>query len=664
VYTRARLLVREGRVVDVLDGRLPAIVYGQAVVGLAKLGAESQTYQTVCDMLEAGWSPTEQTLDNVFLELSRIASHRAAIAILDHLQRFSVRVSTLSLNAVINACAKAGDYNAALALYETRISPQCLDELGASVLVKCCDKLNQPLRAVRVLLQSILANKHVSIALRERVFAILVRSQSAALAVDLLLFLEQYYSQKGLVDDALSVALLVDTTDSEDAPGVEELRIEEGAAMPLIRLPQLLALATPLTQSAGLYAAVVSCLAARRHARASYEMLESYIARGGLETPDMYVSVVSAFKFSRDTEGAEAVFDRLRLRVSNPFLHQSRPLTITIAHYNALLSVYSAAEQLSEHEARIISEVAGLGLAWDTHTYTSLIIGSPPTRVLQLAEDLMLAGVSPTHAALRCAFKAAISEGEGLRGAAIAQYALRLGMHLDSSDLGLVFTSLRQDGLADAALELLLTLHDRGDRVPTGCYSLTLQALEKTGDWKRAISLLLSLSRRGEVLDARTFNLVLSACTRGGEHALALKLFDQIGPLSKGRFRPNESSFSLAVYAAWKQRDAAAALRLLEAILAQEIPLSPRIVTQIIACLEACGQHAACVDVFERVVRSRPIMSEASALSEIDLHGYSIHMAKAAVLSTLFALRDSSHAPLTDLVIITGMNSINFSPFV
>lgn len=89
-----------------------------------------------------GCRPTEETLNNVFLELSRIGSHKVVIAILEQLQRYRIPVSTISLNSMLNSCEKAGDYAAALAIGEQKMSPQQIDQVGMSVLVKSCDKMN------------------------------------------------------------------------------------------------------------------------------------------------------------------------------------------------------------------------------------------------------------------------------------------------------------------------------------------------------------------------------------------------------------------------------------------------------------------------------------------------------------------------------------------
>ena len=53
------------------DGALPAIVYGQTLAALAKGGAEAQTFQVLCEMLEAGVKPMQLTVDFITLELSK-----------------------------------------------------------------------------------------------------------------------------------------------------------------------------------------------------------------------------------------------------------------------------------------------------------------------------------------------------------------------------------------------------------------------------------------------------------------------------------------------------------------------------------------------------------------------------------------------------------------
>ena len=85
---------------------IPSIVYGQAVVTMAKGGAESQTYQIFCEMLEAGIIPSTMTINNVIMELSKKGSYKVAISIVDQLSRYQVSVSSASLNSLFNACDK------------------------------------------------------------------------------------------------------------------------------------------------------------------------------------------------------------------------------------------------------------------------------------------------------------------------------------------------------------------------------------------------------------------------------------------------------------------------------------------------------------------------------------------------------------------------------
>ena len=86
---------------------IPSIVYGQAVVTMAKGGAESQSYQIFCEMLEAGIVPSTMTTNNnVIMELSKKGSYKVAISILDQLSRYQVTVSSAALNSLFNACDK------------------------------------------------------------------------------------------------------------------------------------------------------------------------------------------------------------------------------------------------------------------------------------------------------------------------------------------------------------------------------------------------------------------------------------------------------------------------------------------------------------------------------------------------------------------------------
>lgn len=85
---------------------IPSIVYGQAVVTMAKGGAETQTFQIFCEMLEAGVVPSTMTINNVIMELSKRGSYNVAISLLDQIHRYQIVVSTAALNSLFNACDK------------------------------------------------------------------------------------------------------------------------------------------------------------------------------------------------------------------------------------------------------------------------------------------------------------------------------------------------------------------------------------------------------------------------------------------------------------------------------------------------------------------------------------------------------------------------------
>jgi len=189
---------------------LPSIVYGQAVVTMAKGGAESQTFQIFCEMLEAGIVPSEITTNNVLMELSKKGSYKVAMSTLDRLYRYKIPVSKPALNSLFNACDKAGAYDKVIEIFATkRVTAAQIDELGLSVLIKSCDRLGDAEWAVMILKEVIRAGMHVGVKYYQRVFAILVKSPNAAqLAVELLLHIETAAAQAAApaVDEAAAAA--------------------------------------------------------------------------------------------------------------------------------------------------------------------------------------------------------------------------------------------------------------------------------------------------------------------------------------------------------------------------------------------------------------------------------------------------------------------------
>ena len=72
-------------------------------------------------MLEAGVVPSENTTNNVLMELSRKGSYKVAISILDRLYRYKIPVSKPALNSLFNACDKAGAYDRMIEIFATKV---------------------------------------------------------------------------------------------------------------------------------------------------------------------------------------------------------------------------------------------------------------------------------------------------------------------------------------------------------------------------------------------------------------------------------------------------------------------------------------------------------------------------------------------------------------
>lgn len=189
VYNLAKTAVRDGRL---KVKTLPSIIYGQTLVVLAKGGAESQTFQLICDMLEAGVTPTTTTLDHTFLELSKRGAYKAMMSVLDQLQRYRITVSNMSLNSILNACDKAGEYKFAVDLFvRGRVKPHQVDEVGLSVLIKACDKENDAESAMKILdAIEYTGVLQINSAYYSRILAIFVKTGAYHLAVRLLLRIE------------------------------------------------------------------------------------------------------------------------------------------------------------------------------------------------------------------------------------------------------------------------------------------------------------------------------------------------------------------------------------------------------------------------------------------------------------------------------------------
>jgi hypothetical protein len=110
VYELAKISLKNGLLVnnfrnntpagggDEVLQRLPSIIYGQTIVTLARGGVEAQTFQVVCEMLEAGMLPAPLTVDLMFLELSKGGAYKSMLVIMEQLLRYRIRISTMALD--------------------------------------------------------------------------------------------------------------------------------------------------------------------------------------------------------------------------------------------------------------------------------------------------------------------------------------------------------------------------------------------------------------------------------------------------------------------------------------------------------------------------------------------------------------------------------------
>jgi pentatricopeptide repeat protein len=91
----------------------------------------------------------------------------------------------------------------------------------------------------------------------------------------------------------------------------------------------------------------------------------------------MYTSAIYAFRYQRNPDAAEAVFNTLKARATRyPDLFPGKePLTVSAASYNALLAVYAVSNELDDRGDKLLKEMEEKRLAWDSYTYTALMMG-------------------------------------------------------------------------------------------------------------------------------------------------------------------------------------------------------------------------------------------------------------------------------------------------
>jgi pentatricopeptide repeat protein len=140
---------------------------------------------------------------------------------------------------------------------------------------------------------------------------------------------------------------------------------------------ELLSFKTAPVADPCIYSATISSLSHNRLAIEASALLRSYSLRGGYEAEEMYTSAIYAFRYQRNPDAAEAVFNTLKARATRyPDLFPGKePLTVSAASYNALLAVYAVSNELDDRGDKLLKEMEEKRLAWDSYTYTALMMG-------------------------------------------------------------------------------------------------------------------------------------------------------------------------------------------------------------------------------------------------------------------------------------------------
>lgn len=391
---------------------------------------------------------------------------QAMVEIIEQLRRYNIPASSLSLNALLNACDKAQAYRVAVSLYGTKIHPSNLDPISVGVLLKSCDKLQMPELAAQIVRDVLKTGRRLPFFLLYQLFAILTKADAVALVLEFLVLVERDAHVgddlfglapvgQPLTDSTYATNVLADQNKQEQEKNLEnhdrKQRVnlkkekidrdnEDDQSMEenLRALLSLESMPHPSTQR--LYAAAIVCLAHTTRIKAAQTLLDSYVTRGGVELEEMYASIIYAHKFTRDVSAAQVTFGRLykRYRESvelkaieklNVSAAQAAavarvatgrpqvwaPLTVSIGTYNSLLTVYAVCKTSIAETETLLEEMELLDLKWDTYTYTALMMGeSDSNRIVALWRNLVHSGLEPTAAAVAETLRSCIQCSAGL----------------------------------------------------------------------------------------------------------------------------------------------------------------------------------------------------------------------------------------------------------
>lgn len=141
------------------------------------------------------------------------------------------------------------------------------------------------------------------------------------------------------------------------------------------------------------YAGAVSALSKSGRAVECKALLDSYIARGGEPTEEMYTSTIYAHRYSRNMTAAEEILQALK---------QSSGIDVTIASFNAFLLAHAASGTLPNHRKRVLTEIREMGLHLTRESYTALIMGAGSSERSALWREMVHEkGITPTIASVK-----------------------------------------------------------------------------------------------------------------------------------------------------------------------------------------------------------------------------------------------------------------------
>ncbi|KAG5175893.1 hypothetical protein JKP88DRAFT_265646 [Tribonema minus] len=396
-----------------------------------------------------------------------------------------------------------------------------------------------------------------------------------------------------------------------------------------------------MTVTTGCYTALITSLYKMGRLNEALTALQSLRARGAPVGVAAYTSVINGCKWTKDWALAMELYHEM---LAAPTELNLAPNQFT---YNALIGVltYSGRVDLAGEMFRRMAEE---GHAYDVLTFTSMIL-------------------------------------------------VALSVAIYGAAMGACWRAMRWR----EALELLREMEGGAPVMDQGappkpnivCYSAAITACERGGEWRKALHLLLRMINAGLEPDLPAYNAAISASAKCGEWQMALKLFDS---MRKSGLRPDVISIGSAILACYKGRstfchravapaDAAIArcrpdkaLELFSYAQRYGGPLpSVQTISIIVELLEECGEFDKTVYVFDQAVAVGPGAAngslDPSTGKTVDLHGYSLAVAKAAVRSGLQHLRRKYQSTgqdvsvVNDFTIITGIgrhSKLAFKPTV